>query len=85
MKALDVLVSPRRIATRLTDLTDCETADIFNVSKKVQAMLEKHYKTNSTSVAVQDGPDAGQTVSVGRCKTALLLFTRCFMFPKSGF
>ena len=38
---LDVLVSPKRVVQHLTDLTDSETADIFIVAKKVQAMLEK--------------------------------------------
>ncbi|VDK17303.1 unnamed protein product [Anisakis simplex] len=57
-----VLVSPIRKASRLTDLLDAETADLFIVAKKVQAMIESHYKTSSSSVCVQDGPDAGQTV-----------------------
>uniref|UniRef100_A0A0N5A7V0 Nitrilase and fragile histidine triad fusion protein NitFhit n=1 Tax=Syphacia muris TaxID=451379 RepID=A0A0N5A7V0_9BILA len=57
-----VLVSPIRMVHRLTDLTDCETADLFIVAKKIQAMLEKYYGTSSSSVAVQDGPHAGQTV-----------------------
>ncbi|VDM62602.1 unnamed protein product [Angiostrongylus costaricensis] len=36
-----VLVSPKRVCYRLTDLSDAETADLFIVSKKVQKMLEK--------------------------------------------
>ncbi|MFH4981414.1 hypothetical protein AB6A40_008123 [Gnathostoma spinigerum] len=59
-----VLVCPKREVHRLTDLTDRETADLFIVSKKVQEMLEKKYGTNSSSVCVQDGPEAGQTVKV---------------------
>ncbi|VDM39733.1 unnamed protein product [Toxocara canis] len=58
-----VLVSPVRKAVRLTDLTDEETADLFIVSKKIQAMIESHYNTTSSSVSVQDGPDAGRTVA----------------------
>lgn len=57
-----VLISPLRKATRLTDLTDCETADLFIVAKRIQTVLESHYQTSSSTVSVQDGPDAGQTV-----------------------
>ncbi|CAB60517.1 Nitrilase homolog [Caenorhabditis elegans] len=57
-----VLVSPKRVVPRLTDLTDAETADLFIVAKKVQAMLEKHHNVTSTTICVQDGKDAGQTV-----------------------
>uniref|UniRef100_A0A1I8AMZ5 Nitrilase and fragile histidine triad fusion protein NitFhit n=1 Tax=Steinernema glaseri TaxID=37863 RepID=A0A1I8AMZ5_9BILA len=57
-----VLVAPINKVERLTDLTDEETADLFIVAKRVQKMLEKAHKTNSSTVAVQDGPCAGQTV-----------------------
>jgi bis(5'-adenosyl)-triphosphatase len=60
-----VLVAPvRASARRLTDLADHETAALFVTARKVQAMLERHYGVRSASVAVQDGPDAGQTVEV---------------------
>ncbi|KAJ1363935.1 Nitrilase and fragile histidine triad fusion protein NitFhit [Parelaphostrongylus tenuis] len=57
-----VLISPKRICYRLTDLSDAETADLFIVAKKVQRMLEKFHNVTSSTVCVQDGPDAGQTV-----------------------
>uniref|UniRef100_A0A915BA71 Nitrilase and fragile histidine triad fusion protein NitFhit n=1 Tax=Parascaris univalens TaxID=6257 RepID=A0A915BA71_PARUN len=57
-----VLVSSIRKAEKLTDLTDEETADLFSVSKKVQAMIESQYDTKSSTVCVQDGRDAGQTI-----------------------
>ncbi|CAD5226767.1 unnamed protein product [Bursaphelenchus xylophilus] len=57
-----VLVSPIRKVKRLTDLDDKETADLFIVAKKVQKVLEDHYNLTSTTVCIQDGPDAGQTV-----------------------
>lgn len=63
---LDVLVSPIRQAKRLTDLTANETADMFNVAKKVQKALEEHYTVNSSTVCIQDGADAGQTVPVSK-------------------
>ncbi|CAD5219690.1 unnamed protein product [Bursaphelenchus okinawaensis] len=57
-----VLVSPIRQVKRLTDLDDKETADLFIVAKKIQKFLETYYKLNATTVCVQDGADAGQTV-----------------------
>ncbi|EFP02412.1 CRE-NFT-1 protein [Caenorhabditis remanei] len=57
-----VLVSPKRVVQHLTDLTDSETADIFIVAKKVQAMLEKHHNVKASTICIQDGEEAGQTV-----------------------
>lgn len=75
---IDVLVAPVRVAQRLTDLSDVETADLFNLSKKVtffiathillwiqvQRMIEKQHDADSATVCVQDGPNSGQTVKV---------------------
>ncbi|KAI1733160.1 carbon-nitrogen hydrolase domain-containing protein [Ditylenchus destructor] len=58
-----VLCTSIRKAERLADLTDQETADMFILAKKVQRMLESHFKTVSFNVDVQDGPDSGQTVA----------------------
>lgn len=57
-----VLVSTKRLCKHLTDLTDEETADLFVVAKKVQKMLERFHNVTSSTVCVQDGKDAGQTV-----------------------
>ncbi|CAI5446284.1 unnamed protein product [Caenorhabditis angaria] len=57
-----VLVSPKRVALRLTDLSDEETADLFVLAKKVQKMIEKFHGVNATTICVQDGKEAGQTV-----------------------
>ncbi|XGW29168.1 hypothetical protein V3C99_008737 [Haemonchus contortus] len=57
-----VLVCPKRICNHLTDLTDAETADLFVVSKKVQKMIEKFHNVTSSTVCIQDGKEAGQTV-----------------------
>ncbi|RCN29603.1 histidine triad domain protein [Ancylostoma caninum] len=57
-----VLICPKRVCNHLTDLTDAETADLFVVAKKVQRMLEKVHNVSSSTVCVQDGPEAGQTV-----------------------
>lgn len=58
-----VLICPKRVALRLTDLSDEETADLFVTAKKVQRMLEKHHGVSSSTVCIQDGPEAGQTVN----------------------
>ncbi|KAH7731082.1 CBN-NFT-1 protein [Aphelenchoides avenae] len=57
-----VLVAPIRSVKRLTELSDAETADLFVVAKKVQRMLEGHHNVSSSTVCVQDGVDASQTV-----------------------
>jgi diadenosine tetraphosphate (Ap4A) HIT family hydrolase len=64
VKAGHCLVSSKRVVERLIDLTDSETADLFNAAKKVQKMLESFYQTNSTTICVQDGLYSGQTVKV---------------------
>jgi hypothetical protein len=64
-----------RLAKRLTDLSDQETADIFCVAKKLQKMIETIYETNSTTLCVQDGPFAGQTIEVKMGKYLQKLFS----------
>ncbi|KAF8859103.1 HIT-like protein [Acephala macrosclerotiorum] len=72
-----VLVIPYRAVRRLTDLTAEETSDLFTTVQRVQRMLAKNYfKTGDTTgkiedgsfnVALQDGPEAGQTVAHVHC------------------
>uniref|UniRef100_A0A1A9WTD0 Nitrilase and fragile histidine triad fusion protein NitFhit n=1 Tax=Glossina brevipalpis TaxID=37001 RepID=A0A1A9WTD0_9MUSC len=57
-----VLVSTKRIVPRLKDLNSAEISDLFNVTCRIQRMLENFYKTTASTVNVQDGPLAGQTV-----------------------
>ena len=57
-----VLVSPRRPVLRLAGLTPAETADLFSLATRVAAVVEPHFRTSAITLAVQDGPDAGQTV-----------------------
>ena len=61
---LDVLVCPIRCAQFFSDLTPAEVSDVFNTAQKVAKVLKAHYGTTSMQLAVQDGPDAGQTVKV---------------------
>ncbi|EFX02631.1 hit domain containing protein [Grosmannia clavigera kw1407] len=71
-----VLVCPRQPHRRLTDLDPDELADLFGAVQTVQRMLAAHFFRDPDhshnhdlihtgggfNIAVQDGPDAGQTV-----------------------
>lgn len=63
----DVLVTSKRPALRLPDLTAVEINDFFQTVCKVQKVAEKLYSATSSTVTVQDGPDAGQTVNQVHC------------------
>lgn len=55
---------PLRLAERLSSLTPAEVSDLFIVVQKVSRVIEKHHGASSLTVAIQDGPEAGQTVKV---------------------
>ncbi|CAG7959765.1 unnamed protein product [Penicillium olsonii] len=57
-----VLVSPRRVVPRVTDLTPAETSDLFLTVRRVGRMVERVYGASSLNIAVQDGVYAGQSV-----------------------
>ena len=64
-----VLVCPLAPRLRLTDLTPPETSDLFATVQLAQRLLARLYfprpgdpLSGSFTVAVQDGPEAGQTV-----------------------
>jgi bis(5'-adenosyl)-triphosphatase len=57
-----VLVCPRREVKRFVDLTAEETSDLWLTAQKVGKRLEHHHKASSLTFAIQDGPQAGQTV-----------------------
>lgn len=77
-----VLVCPRTLHKRLTDLSADEVTDLFSAVQQVQRMLARFYfsqpqsagetaenqlsatpEGGSFNIAIQDGPEAGQTVS----------------------
>ncbi|KAJ0302452.1 hypothetical protein COL516b_006985 [Colletotrichum fioriniae] len=71
-----VLVCPLQPHKRLTDLQPAEVTDLFTTTQLIQKMLARRYFSRTTSasepaapeagsfnIAVQDGADAGQTVS----------------------
>lgn len=57
-------MATRRCVRRLKDLTTEETVDFFMTVCKAQRLLEQYYQTTSSTVTVQDGEFAGQTVRV---------------------
>ncbi|KAL7837204.1 hypothetical protein SRHO_G00269150, partial [Serrasalmus rhombeus] len=58
----DVLVCPLRLVERFRDLRPDEVADLFTTTQRVADIVEKHFKASSLTIAIQDGPEAGQTV-----------------------
>jgi bis(5'-adenosyl)-triphosphatase len=74
-----VLVSPYRVVQRFTDLTTDEVTDLFSTVQKVEKMLARAYFGSpqsklpgepidgSFNIAIQDGPDAGQSVPHVHC------------------
>eukprot|EP01137_Pigoraptor_chileana_P022423 Opistho-2@87338 len=57
-----VLVIPRRVVKRFTELLPEEVADMFVSAQKVAKAIEMEYKADALTIAVQDGKLAGQTV-----------------------
>lgn len=58
-----VLVSVIREAKRLQNLSSEEVSDLFLTVQRVQNAIEKEYGASSTTIAIQDGPDAGQSIA----------------------
>lgn len=58
-----LLVMPKRPgATRLSDLCSEEVADLFVLAQKAQRLTEVHFECPSSTMTIQDGPEAGQTI-----------------------
>ncbi|KAA6376305.1 MAG: bis(5'-adenosyl)-triphosphatase [Streblomastix strix] len=57
-----ILIASRRNAKRFTDLTREEAADLAAVAHVLIDPLEKYYGCTATTLTVQDGAAAGQTV-----------------------
>lgn len=58
-----VLVSSKRVVPRFTDLTPEEVSDLWVLAQRVGVAVESHFGATSLTLAIQDGPAAGQTVS----------------------
>ncbi|CAH2101830.1 unnamed protein product [Euphydryas editha] len=59
-----VLVAPIRLVERNKDLTDKESDDFYRTVRLVQNLMERVHEAESSTITIQDGPDAGQTVRV---------------------
>lgn len=57
-------MAPIRTAAKFTELSSDEVRDLFLTVQKSQKVIEKLHETNSSSIVMQDGEDAGQTVKV---------------------
>ncbi|KAE9598867.1 putative adenylylsulfatase [Lupinus albus] len=57
-----VLICPKREVKRFVDLTADETSDLWLTAQKIGRQLESYHKASSLTFAIQDGPQAGQTV-----------------------
>lgn len=57
-----VLVSPLRVCKKFTELTKAEVTDLMLLVQNVERVLERLYETESTTITIQDGVDAGQSV-----------------------
>lgn len=58
-----VLVCPKRVIKRFTDLTEEEVGDLWLSAQAIGAILEGKYKTDALTLSMQDGLAAGQTVN----------------------
>lgn len=57
-----VLVSPMRAALRLEHLSNEEVSELFQTVQLVVKIMEKAMSATSSTICVQDGKDAGQTI-----------------------
>ncbi|XP_077181111.1 bis(5'-adenosyl)-triphosphatase [Paroedura picta] len=57
-----VLICPLRPVERFRELHPEEVADLFCMTQRVGNVVEQHFGGTSLTIAVQDGPEAGQTV-----------------------
>mmetsp|Transcript_11269 Transcript_11269/g.35730 ORF Transcript_11269/g.35730 Transcript_11269/m.35730 type:complete len:116 (-) Transcript_11269:19-366(-) len=57
-----VLVVPKRVVTFLRDLGDAEHAELWRAAHAVSTLVKTHHGKSAANIAVQDGPDAGQSV-----------------------
>ena len=57
-----VLVIPRRVTPRLSDLSEAEVKDLFLTVQRVGRMVQRVYHASSLNIAIQAGADPGQSV-----------------------
>ncbi|KAA0707972.1 Bis(5'-adenosyl)-triphosphatase [Triplophysa tibetana] len=54
--------APFESSKRFRDLHPDEVSDLFMTTQRVADVIEKHFQATSLTIALQDGPEAGQTV-----------------------
>lgn len=59
-----VLVCPKRLVHRFSELTQEEVGDLFCAVQKIGVVVERVFKGEALTIAVQDGEEAGQTIKV---------------------
>lgn len=57
-----VLISPRRVVPRFSDLSSEEVTDLFLTAQRVGRMVERVFEADALNIAIQDGAAAGQSV-----------------------
>jgi deaminated glutathione amidase len=62
-----VLVCTKRNIARVEDMTVAESKDLFATACRIAKVLDNHYDAKSTTLTVQDGEFAGQTVKHVHC------------------
>lgn len=62
-----VLVCPRRVIDRFTELRADEVADLFATVQLVSRAVERFYDGKALNIAIQDGPIAGQSIPHVHC------------------
>ena len=55
-------IPKRKEAARMRDLTSEELADLFLTVQRAQRLTEAHFGAEASTVSIQDGEEAGQTV-----------------------
>lgn len=66
-------MAPLRTMKKFTEMSNDEVKDLFLAVQKVQKANELVHNTNSSTIVIQDGQEAGQTVKV--CIFYLYLFS----------
>eukprot|EP00241_Pyramimonas_parkeae_P008116 CAMPEP_0114239012 /NCGR_PEP_ID=MMETSP0058-20121206/8224_1 /TAXON_ID=36894 /ORGANISM="Pyramimonas parkeae, CCMP726" /LENGTH=168 /DNA_ID=CAMNT_0001351147 /DNA_START=274 /DNA_END=780 /DNA_ORIENTATION=+ len=57
-----VLIVPRRVVRRFQELSPEEVTDLWMLAQRVGSKIEPHFQASALTMAIQDGPAAGQTV-----------------------
>ncbi|CAL4184787.1 unnamed protein product [Meganyctiphanes norvegica] len=56
------LITPERPVKRFSQLNSAEVSDVAQMTLIVHRILSEKYNAESCNIAIQDGPDAGQTI-----------------------